>query len=154
MRPATLLLALAAALVAAGCGGSGDTALTAPKASNEEAVIRNWADDLRRGDVAAASAHFALPATVANGSPATQLRTRAEVAAFNRSLPCGAKLIGTRRHYGVVIAEFRLTDRPGGDCGSGAGGTASTAFEIRKGRIVRWLRVPEGDTPPPVGEVI
>ena len=40
-----------------------------------------------------------------------------------------------------------LTDRPGGNCGSGTGNTAKAAFEIRDGKIVKWLRVMDGETP-------
>ena len=117
-------------------------------------MIRAWADDLRRGDLDAAAGRFALPVVVANGGPEQELTTRAQVVDFNEALPCGAQLLRTRRHFGVVIADFKLTARPGGDCGSGTGGTASTAFEIRGGRIVRWLRVQEGSAPEPSGEVI
>ncbi len=143
MRRALVLLAL----LAAGCGGGGDDGdggeRRAPAAA-AEAVVRAWADDLRRGDVDAASARFAVPALVANGTPEVRLATRDAVRSFNDSLPCGARVTRTRRHQGLVIATFTLTERPGGDCGSGAGSSARTAFEVRDGKIVRWLRVPTG----------
>ena len=127
----------------AGCGG-GSAVSAGP---SDEEVVRAWADDLRRGDVAAASAHFALMAEVSNGTPVMRLRTHADVRAFNVSLPCGARVVDTRRAHGLLVADFVLTERPGGDCGAGAGGTASAAFEIRDGRIVRWLRLPEDIAP-------
>ena len=148
MRRAFVLLAL----LAAGCGGDDERRDPAPR---PEAVVRAWADDLRRGDVEAASARFAVPALVANGTPETRLATRDAVRSFNESLPCGARVTRTRRHHGLVIATFRLTERPGGDCGTGAGTSARTAFEVRDGKIVRWLRVPTGgDVRAPRGPVV
>ncbi len=78
-----------------------------------------------------------------NGPPPIELRTRAAVIAFNRALPCGAKLIDTEpAPRGFFIATFRLTERPGeGNCGSGTGETARTAFRVRDGQITEWLRV-------------
>lgn len=148
MRRALLHLTLLALVgAAAGCGGGGDEPRSSPApapAPGAEAVVRAWADDLRRGDVDAASARFAVPALVSNGTPETRLATRDAVRSFNASLPCGARVTETQRHHGLVIATFTLTERPGGDCGSGAGSSARTAFEIRDGRIFRWLRVPTG----------
>ena len=77
-----------------------------------------------------------------NGTPPRLLRSRAAVRAFNESLPCGARLLSTRRRDRYTIATFRLTERVGGDCGAGVGGTAATAFRLRGGKIVEWLRVP------------
>ena len=69
---------------------------------------------------------------------------------FNRTLPCGAKLIGTEpAAHGFLIATFRLTERPGrGECGSGTGETARTAFRVRGGRITDWLRVGDVESAP------
>jgi limonene-1,2-epoxide hydrolase len=150
----------------AGCGGKDDdpaattasTAGSAPvvapgvsRAATE--VVRRWADTLRRGDVDAAATFFAVPSLVANGGPPARLRTRAAILRFNRSLPCGARLVrADRARRGFVIATFVLTERPGpGTCGSGTGATARTAFRVRDGRIVDWLRVqdlPAADTTP------
>ncbi len=41
----------------------------------------------------------------------------------------------------LTIADVPAPERPGGDCGSGVGGTASTAFEIEDGKIVDWRRI-------------
>ena len=105
--------------------------------------MRAWADTLRRGDVHAAARYFALPSLVSNGTPPIKLETRAEVEFFNRTLPCGAKLIDTEAApHGFFIATFRLTERPGrGECGSGTGETARTALRVRDGHITDWLRV-------------
>jgi hypothetical protein len=150
MRPILLVFSL---LVLAGCGGG---ASKAPKTADDVTVIRGWAADIRKGDMDAAAARFSVPARVANGTPEITLSSRAAVRQFNASLPCGAELLGTKRHAGVTIATFRLTNRPGGECGSGTGGTASTAFEIVGGKITRWLRVPQTEDREenPVGEVV
>lgn len=138
-------------LTACGSGAArpaGEGAAPAPRSElSDEEVVRAWADELRRGDVEAASARFAPMAEVSNGTPVVRLRTRAEARAFNASLPCGARVVGIRRAHGLIVADFVLTERPGGDCGAGVGGTASTAFEIRDGRIVRWLRLPQDFAP-------
>jgi hypothetical protein len=148
-------LAPAAALalaVLAGCSdGDGDGGQRgAPGQPSAEAVVRGWADDLREGDVEGATDRFAVPAIVANNTPQIRLDTRAEVRHFNATLPCGGRVTDIVRHHGVLITTFVLTDRPGGDCGAGVGGIARTAFEVRDGHIVRWLRLPDsGDTGPP-----
>ena len=113
-------------------------------------VIRAWADTLRRGDVTGAARYFALPSLVSNGTPALQLRTRADVREFNRALPCGAKVIKlVPAAHGFVLATFRLTERPGaGSCGSGTGATARTGLRVRQGHITDWLRVPDEEPPP------
>jgi hypothetical protein len=162
MRMRSRLLALllpAVALVAGGCFGgdeseprarveaeTGMSGVPSPAATPEadaEEVIRAWADTLRRGDVERAATYFAIPSTVSNGTPPVKLESRAEVEFFNRTLPCGARLIGTEpAPRGFFIATFRLTERPGeGSCGSGTGETARTAFRVRDGHITEWLRV-------------
>ena len=145
-------LALLASLVAvAGCGGGDDGAKPKPRAAagpTAEEVVRGWSEDLRRGDIDAATARFAVPAIVANGTPQVRLETRAEVFFFNDTLPCGGRVVKTERRDGLLVATFELTDRVGGDCGPGAGHRAKTAFEVRRGKIVRWLRVPmKGEDP-------
>jgi len=108
-------------------------------------VVRAWANTLRRGDIRGASRYFALPSLVANGTTPIKLTTRAEVRFFNRTLPCGAKVIAAKpAPHGFFIVTFRLTERPGkGECGGGTGGTARTAFRVRKKHITDWLRVPD-----------
>jgi hypothetical protein len=110
----------------------------------EVAVIRGWADALRAGHVAEAARFFALPTEVSpDGQNALHLEDRGDVMKFNRRLPCGARLIATERgDDSLVIATFRLTERPGrGSCGQGVGEPAATAFLIEDQRIARWLRV-------------
>ncbi len=113
-------------------------------------IVRAWADTLRRGDVRGASRYFALPSRVSNGTPMLNLKTRRMVRLFNRSLPCGAKVIASEpAPKGFVYVTFELTERPGpGSCGSGTGNTARTAFRVRAGHITDWLRVPEVEAAP------
>jgi len=126
--------------------------LTGPVTEAEEATIRGWADALRGGDVEAAARYFALPAGVSNGTPRIALRTQRAVRFFNETLPCGARLEATKRaERGFVVATFVLTERPGaGECGSGTGARARTAFLIRDRKIVEWLRVAD---PPGSGDL-
>lgn len=172
-RGACTLVVLA--LGAAGCGSEGGDSKRAqatprPKASatpapaqgrskpaskSDEAVIRGWADALRAGHVAEASRFFAIPAVVSNGTPPLPLRSRSDVEFFNRALPCGARVTKTEDRGTYVIATFVLTERAGaGNCGSGVGGTAQTAFEIRNGKIVQWRRVIEGAPDEAPGESV
>jgi hypothetical protein len=162
----------ALALGAAACGGGdGDKrgavttpgATTTPESTAEPAkpepappdpgdvrIVRAWADTLRRGDVHAAARYFAIPSLVSNGTPPIKLETRAEAEFFNQTLPCGAKLIDTEpAAHGFFIATFRLTERPGtGECGTGTGATARTAFRVRKEHITDWLRVQDIESAP------
>jgi len=162
-----LCVSLAASLALAACGGGKDkgpatttarAAVPAPVVAAGVSriavgIVRRWADTLRRGDVSAATAFFAVPSFVANGGPPAHLTTHAAILDFNRSLPCGARLLrADRAHQGFVIATFLLTERPGpGTCGSGTGATARTAFRVKSGRITDWLRVqdlPDAETTP------
>ncbi len=162
----------ALALGAAACGGGGDDGDDRPRASatpsataEPEAtaepdssradaadvrVVRDWADTLRAGHIRAAARYFALPSLVSNGTPPIKLETRAEAEFFNRTLPCGAMLIDTEpAPNGFFIATFRLTERPGaGECGSGTGETARTAFRVRDDHITDWLRVQDLESAP------
>ena len=113
-------------------------------------VVRAWADTLRQGRVRAAARYFAIPSLVSNGTPPIKLETRAEAEFFNETLPCGARLIDTEpAPHGFFIATFRLTERPGpGECGSGTGETARTAFRVRDAHITDWLRVQDIESAP------
>ena len=106
-----------------GCGSSGkddDTTIPGGADPGTVQVIRGWADELRAGDVTAASRRFALPTVVQNGTPTLRLTTRDEIEAFNQSLPCGATLTEAVSVDRFTIATFKLTERPGpGECGIG-----------------------------------
>jgi hypothetical protein len=157
-RGATLLVA-GLALVPSACGSDGPTATNPPPrrsptppatperkpaAANDVAVIRGWANALRSGRVERAASYFALPSLVSNGTSPIKLTSRDDARFFNRTLPCGAKLLQVEDSGAYLVARFRLTERPGpGRCAAGTGGEASTAFLIRDRRIVQWRRVVE-----------
>ncbi len=137
---------MAALCVAAltGCGSSSKE--TNSVAGNADAdavqVIKSWADELRSGDISAASNRFTIPTFVQNGTPLLQLTNRRQVEQFNQSLPCGAKLTAASTSGRYTIATFVLTERPGpGQCGNGVGEAAKTAFVIQDGHITEWRRV-------------
>jgi hypothetical protein len=155
---AIAILAVVCVLALAACGSSDeDNATTVPGGADPETVqvIRGWADELRSGDVTAASERFALPSVVQNGTPPLRLRTRREVEDFNRSLPCGAKLTEAVAVDRFTIATFELTERPGpGECGNGVGETAKTAFVVRRGLITQWRRVVDTEGTTTQGPVV
>jgi len=154
-RAIAALATLSIALLS-GCGSS-SSGTSVPGGANPDAVqvIEQWADELRAGDVIAASERFAIPSVVQNGTPPIRLTDRREVEAFNRSLPCGAKLTEAIQSGKFTIATFELTERPGpGDCGNGVGETAKTAFVIRDALITEWRRVVDVGTPTTTGPVI
>jgi hypothetical protein len=121
-----------------------------PVTSEEKRIIRGWSDELRAGHVAAAARYFTIPAVVSNAGTDALLSSQADVKKFNKALPCGAKLVKTRRavnHF--VIGTFEWTDRPGADCGSGKGHLAEVAFRIQHHRITQWVRGPDPPDPAP-----
>ena len=128
-------------------------ARTGPVTGAEKAVIRGWADALRRGDVERAIGYWRTPAIAANGSQPFKLLTRRAVRQFNDGLACGARLESVERDEGYVLATFRLTERKDApvSCGSGVGHRARTLFLLRGGKIVQWIRAPDpqdaADTP-------
>ncbi len=124
---------------------AGETATPEPRrrvTRTEVRVIKGWADALRHGRVARATAYFRVPSRVSDGRPPIELTDRSQVQLFNASLPCGARLEKTRKvDEDFVLATFVLTERPGpGRCGDGTGERARTLFYIEDGRIVQWLR--------------
>lgn len=156
---ATLAL-LASIAVISGCG-SGDSPPSSETTGGDEAtadadpgdlaVIEGWSRTLSDGDVEGAAGYFAIPSTAENGGLRIEIRSDDDAITFNDSLPCGAEVIAAETDGDVTTATFELSDRPGGDCGSGAGGEAATAFRIEDGEIVDWRRVevPGGTAPPP-----
>jgi hypothetical protein len=158
-------VAVLAAFAAFGCGsdadqGPGEAAETsaaersAPPepdvagADPEELeVVSGWIAALSEGDVEAAAGYFALPSTAQNGSLLVRIRDEADAVAFNESLPCGGEVVSAETVGDFTTVTFRLTERPGGGCGEGAGGTASTSFVIEDGKIAEWRRVREDGQP-------
>jgi hypothetical protein len=142
-RAIAAVLALSGAALS-GCGSSDESPTTIPGGADADAVavIEGWADELRAGDVSAASDRFAIPSVVQNGTSPLRLTSRRQVEGFNQSLPCGAKLTAASMSGKYTIATFVLTERPGpGQCGNGVGEAAKTAFVIHDGHITEWRRV-------------
>ncbi len=128
--------------------GGSDTAPSGPVTTAERAIIRGWADALRRGDVERAVRYWRTPAIASNGGGPIRLVTRRAVRFFNDGLTCGARLESVARDATYLLATFRLTERVGGpgSC-TGVGNRARTLFLLREGKIVQWLRA----TDPPSG---
>lgn len=154
--------AAAAVLAAGGCGSAnnllrhGTRRPAAQPSANPTpgvpeatvAVIRDWSDALRTGDVHGAARYFRVPSVFSTGNgPPVELRSFVQVELANASLPCGARFLTAHREGRYINALFRLTNRPGpgGEqgCGTGTGLTARTDFLIRDGRIVQWIRAPD-----------
>ncbi len=138
---------LALGLVA--CGGDSSTSGDHPTFDKADpadvAVIDNWAKALAKGDIDTAASYFATPSTAENGPVLVKINNLDKAKAFNESLPCGATLTDAVTEGDFTTATFKLTDRPGGDCGQGTGGLAKTSFVIKDGKITQWRRV--GDQP-------
>ena len=112
-------------------------------------MIEAWAERSPTATSRRAADYFAIPSTAENGPLLTRIESRADAIAFNRSLPCGAEVVSAQTAGDFTTATFELSDRPGGDCGAGVGGAASTSFQIEDGKIVEWRRV---DGPAPAGD--
>ena len=104
------------------------------------------------GHVKAASRYFALPGVVSNGTPPIKLDKREDVRLLQPLAAVRRDVQGGGRHRRVRGRHARLTERPGpGECGTGVGNEAFTAFLIRRHKIVQWRRViepaPEDEAP-------
>jgi SnoaL-like domain len=141
----SLLGCLLCALALGACGGgdgSDDEQIPGGADSADARVIDEWATALREGDIDGASRYFAIPSVAENGPILVRIRDLNDARRFNASLPCGGELVRAVSEGDFVIATFRLTERPGpGECGSGTGAEAQTAFVIEDGQIVEWRRV-------------
>jgi limonene-1,2-epoxide hydrolase len=116
---------------------------TGPATKEARQVITAWLRALRRGDVQRAARYFALPSKFQNSTPVLTVHTKRERIAVNLSLPCGAKAreMGAAGVYTIVT--FVLTKRPGGNCGTGVGGTARGAIRVERRHIKEWYRLPD-----------
>lgn len=145
--------AAAAVVLIAGCGGGSGPApqpkpRPAPHASAGEAVIRAWTKSVYHGEYEKAARLFAKRAIIQQGVSFV-LTSRAQAIAFNRSLPCRAKVTGIEREpHGVLLASFDLF--PGRDGRCPEGGSARVRFMIRRGKIETWHQLPEA--PPAPGQ--
>ena len=102
--------------------------------------------DVRRTPADGHTLFLADSGTLAVNPLPAFLETPSEVKQFNRSLPCGTKLVKIRRgkERKFVIGVFRLTERPGrGSCGEGEGELVAVAFRIYRNHITSWIRADE-----------
>jgi hypothetical protein len=120
---------------------------TKADAERMKPILRGWANALRRNDDERATAFFALPAIVAQGT-AQRLESRAEVRAFNVALPCGARLLDVTPEGRYLVGTFRLTPRPDHTCNA-TGRRVRVAFVLRGRKIAEWREVPNTPGAPP-----
>lgn len=110
-----------------------------PPPPSPPAVVRAWSRALNANDNEAAAALFAPGAELIQG---VDVRLTPRLAlAWNRSLPCGGKIIGLTRTGDRVRATFLLKERPKHTC-DGPGQKAAAVFIVKKGKIVFWEQVP------------
>jgi hypothetical protein len=133
---------------------------TGPATDASRRVINNWLKALRRGDVKRAAHYFALPSKFQNATPVLTVNSEQERIAVNVSLSCGAVATEMGGAGVYTIVKFRLTKRPGGNCGTGVGGTVRGAIRVERRKIKEWYRLPdqpggEQQAPPaPSGPVV
>jgi hypothetical protein len=106
-------------------------------------VIARWLRALRSGDEAKAASFWATGAKFQNATPVLTIDTPIEKLAIQKSLTCGAKIRHAAGPRPFVVLVFVLTQRPGGDCGTGTGHTARGAIRVAHGQIVEWYRLPD-----------
>ena len=172
-RSAVALLAVVSVTAAVGCGGARETSSTAtapsaiddpgptppvsdlavppgvpdestgPAAADARRIINSWLKALRHGDIKRAAHYFALPSKFQNATPVLTVNTEDERIAVNVSLSCGAVATEMGGAGPYTIVTFRLTKRPGGDCGTGVGGKARGAIRVERRHIQEWYRLPD-----------
>jgi hypothetical protein len=170
-RSAVAVLAALSVTAAAGCGGAhksttapqtvandpGPTppvsdlvpppgvpdAPTGPAAIAARRVINHWLEALRSGNVKRAAHYFALPSKFQNATPVLTINNEQERIAVNMSLSCGAVATEMGGAGAYTIVTFRLTERKGGNCGTGVGGKARGAIRVERRRIKEWYRLPD-----------
>jgi hypothetical protein len=111
--------------------------------ANAVKVIARWLKLLRRGDELGAARFWATGAKFQNATPVLTIDTPIEKIAIQESLPCGARIKEAGGPAPFVVLVFVLTQRRGGDCGSGVGQTARGAIRVAHGQIVEWYRLPD-----------
>lgn len=170
-RSAVALLAALTVAAAVGCGASHKTSTAPPVAVNDPGptppisdlalppgvpdestgpattaarhVINNWLKALRHGDIKRAAHYFALPSKFQNATPVLTVNSEEERIAVNVSLSCGAVATEMGGAGAYTIVTFRLTKRPGGNCGTGVGGKARGAIRVERRHIKEWYRLPD-----------
>jgi hypothetical protein len=116
---------------------------TGPAEVAARRVINNWLRALRHGDVKRAAHYFALPSKFQNATPVLTVNSERERIAVNVSLSCGAVATEMGAAGVYTIVTFRLTERPGGNCGTGVGGKVRGAIRVERRKIKEWYRLPD-----------
>ena len=170
-RSAVAALAALSVTAAVGCGGAQKSSTTPPTVANDPGptpavsdlalppgvpdestgpaavsarrVITDWLKALRRGDVKRAAHYFALPSKFQNATPVLTVNSEQERLAVNLSLSCGAVATEMGGAGVYTIVTFRLTERKGGNCGTGVGGKARGAIRVERRHIKEWYRLPD-----------
>jgi hypothetical protein len=170
-RSAVAALAALSVTAAVGCGGAQKSSTTPPTVANDPGptpavsdlalppgvpdestgpaavsarrVINDWLKALRRGDVKRAAHYFALPSKFQNATPVLTVDNEQERLAVNLSLSCGAVATEMGGAGVYTIVTFRLTERKGGNCGTGVGGKARGAIRVERRHIKEWYRLPD-----------
>jgi hypothetical protein len=118
-------------------------ASTGPATIAARHVINNWLKALRSGNVKRAAHYFALPSKFQNATPVLIVHNEQERIAVNTSLSCGAVATEMGAAGVYTIVTFRLTERKGGNCGTGVGGKARGAIRVERSKIKEWYRLPD-----------
>ena len=141
MRPACLAAFALVLIVPAGCDSSSPDPVHAkpdPLHSYNGRVIRGWLLSLDRQDYEQAAYYFAPGAIIDQGRGPFRLRTPAQAANFNASLPCRADLVRLKDEGRTVLATFSLREGPGGPCS----GPVKVRYTIREGKFTEWRQLP------------
>jgi hypothetical protein len=121
-----------------------DRKMTQSDAQHYRGVIAQWAAAVRHGEAGKAASFFDLPAIVYQpGHTALQVNTPQIAAAFNASLPCGAKLLTTNPDGRYVVATFVLIKRDQACPGEGSLARVGFVFGDQRHprRFTEWWQV-------------
>ena len=132
------VVASAAVLCLAGCGGGGAEGV------DGEQAIRDWIAALNSERYERAASFFAKDGIVEQARE-IRLEDRRDAIAFNRSLPCKADVTDVDDEGATLIAAFRLR---GGGPGGCDGGSARVRFRFRDGKFSEWRQLAEPQAPP------
>jgi hypothetical protein len=91
--------------------------MTARDAKRLRPVLAGWAAAVRHGQVTRATHFFSLPTIIYQASLGpVEVRSKPVADAFNRALPCGARLLRTRADGRYIVGTFVLETVKGKTC--------------------------------------
>ena len=111
-------------------------------------TIAGWGAALRRNDTETAGRYFDLPVVIQQAAGQVAVSKSADLARFNSTLPCGARLVKTQATGHYAVATFELTARPGHTC-KDIGETVRVALAFKGHQIVEWRQLPDAGKPTP-----